>query len=490
MVSRLLAWLGLAMLLMGSLGPLVRVSAQDESDPEATISALQTQVAELSGDAPTAEPSAADDATATSRATRPTGQTEVGSEEASSRRVNVELILDVSGSMGQGLDSGETRMDTAKRVLSGVIAAIPERDGVNVGLRIYGHEGDNSEAGQALSCRSSELVVPIDGVDKSELRSQIRLLQPTGWTPLGLSLDRAAEDFPEASDDVVNAVVLVTDGLETCGGDPVAAAEQLLSGNRAARTHVIGFALTPEEQQVIGDIAREGDGLLFGAGNADELSQALFSVLEELEIVTGTGYVGGNAFSLIPAGESGEISVVTSGNLDQIGRVPLVLRNNTSDDVSSVKVTVTARDASGDLVGVADALSVEPTFVPAGGLAFGYAYFGNVSLPADVVFDFEVTAPLASEDPFTIFRDLDIVEASLFDDRIVGVAENGHEQDLGNLGFTAMCFDLEGTPLSHNSGSVNTIIAPGETQEFQVTILAFALDEGGCPAFLVTGRGF
>lgn len=480
----------LALVYAVGLAPLSGRSAQTDADPEATISALQTQVADLTAGEPTAEPAAGNTVSASATATRPAAETEDGRDGRSTREVNVELVLDVSGSMVQALDTGETRMEAAKRSLAGVIAAIPEREGINVGLRIYGHEGNNTEAGRAESCRSSELVVPLDGVAKDDLEAEIERLQPTGWTPIGLSLERAAEDLPRASDDVVNAVVLVTDGLETCGGDPVDAAADLRGGNRAAATHVIGFALTPEEQEVIGAIAREGDGLLFGAGNADELSQALFSVLEELEIVTGTGFIGGNAFPLIPAGESGEISVVASGTLDRIGSIPFVVRNNTSDDVSSVKVTVTARDASGELAGVADALLVQPTFVPAGGLAFGYGFFGNVSLPPDVTFEFDVTAPLASEDRFTVFRDLDMVEASLFEDRIVGVVENGHDQELGNLGFGAICFDLEGNPVSHNQGFVNTTIAPGETQEFQVTIPSYALDAGGCPAFLITGRGF
>jgi len=94
--------------------------------------------------------------------------------------VNVEIILDSSGSMGQLIGS-ETRMQIAKRVLKQVVAAIPEREGVNVGFRIYGHEGDNTAAGRAESCRSSELMVPIDGVDKPALVREVDLARPTGW---------------------------------------------------------------------------------------------------------------------------------------------------------------------------------------------------------------------------------------------------------------------------------------------------------------------
>ena len=83
--------------------------------------------------------------------------------------VNLELILDLSGSMARDIGGGETRMEAAKRVMNDVIAALPEQEGVNVGFRVYGHLGDNTEAGRAVSCQSSDLVVPIEGVNKPAL---------------------------------------------------------------------------------------------------------------------------------------------------------------------------------------------------------------------------------------------------------------------------------------------------------------------------------
>jgi hypothetical protein len=55
--------------------------------------------------------------------------------QASTKTVNVELILDASGSMAELLPDGETRMAAAKRILRGVIEGLPEREGVNVGLQ-------------------------------------------------------------------------------------------------------------------------------------------------------------------------------------------------------------------------------------------------------------------------------------------------------------------------------------------------------------------
>jgi hypothetical protein len=209
--------------------------------------------------------------------------------------VNVELILDASGSMAQRI-GGETRMTIAKRVLHDVIAAIPEREGVNVGFRLYGHRGDNSAAGKAVSCRSSELLVPIEGVDKAALEDAVDGARATGWTPLATSIRRAIGDFPPAERGVVNAVVLVTDGLETCDGDPCAAAAEAEASDVNLTSHVVSFAQSAEERAILECIAEAGDGLLLGADDADELAAALFRILEELEVVESTGILEIEAF--------------------------------------------------------------------------------------------------------------------------------------------------------------------------------------------------
>lgn len=219
-----------------------------------------------------------------------------GDDQSPPSVVNVELILDSSGSMEQDAGGGETRMQAAKRVLKDVIAAIPETEGINVGFRIYGHQGNNTEAGREESCQSSDLLVPIEGVDKAALNAQVEAASPTGWTPLTLALQRGADDFAPPAENVVNAMVMVTDGLETCGGDPCAVAQAIHEGEVQATIHVVGFGLTAEEQGTISCIAANGGGLNLSAANATELSTALFTILEELRVVITTGFLEIEAF--------------------------------------------------------------------------------------------------------------------------------------------------------------------------------------------------
>ncbi|MDP9366897.1 MAG: VWA domain-containing protein [Chloroflexota bacterium] len=218
-----------------------------------------------------------------------------GSDPQRPEELNIEIVLDVSGSMVQVIETGETRMEAAKRVLRSVVESIPEQEGVNVGFRVFGQEGDNTEAGREVSCNSSQLLVEIDGVRKGELLDAIDETQPVGWTPIALALESSAEDFPEDAGNATNAVVLVTDGTETCGGDPCAVASDLhQQEDLELVTHVVSFALTPEDQERLSCIAENGGGLLLGAGDDDELREALFSVLQEL----GRGPVAGPTIGL------------------------------------------------------------------------------------------------------------------------------------------------------------------------------------------------
>lgn len=213
--------------------------------------------------------------------------------QPSDQTVNVELILDSSGSMSEATNTGESRIDAAKRVLDDVIEAIPgdRGDQINVGFRVFGHKGNNTDAGRPESCASTDLVVPLQGVDKSALGQQVDTYQPVGWTPIALALQEAGKDFPDAADNVTNAIILVTDGLETCDGDPCAVAEAIHNSDASIQVNVVGLGLNPDELQILQCIADNGGGTLVGVDNATELSAALFTFLEELQVVVRNGFL-------------------------------------------------------------------------------------------------------------------------------------------------------------------------------------------------------
>lgn len=225
---------------------------------------------------------------------RAAAQEEADDAQPAGQTVNVELILDSSGSMAEQTNTGEPRIDAAKRVLTDVVTQIPDdRPSLNVGFRVFGHEGNNTDAGREESCQSSDLFVPIEGVDKAALQGQVDTYQPVGWTPIALSLQEALEDFPDAAETTTNAIILVTDGLETCQEpqETCDAATALFEGAKGVQVNVVGLGLAQDELAILQCIADNGGGTLVGAQNATELSAALFTFLQELEVVVSNGFL-------------------------------------------------------------------------------------------------------------------------------------------------------------------------------------------------------
>jgi hypothetical protein len=191
------------------------------------------------------------------------------------QQINVELILDASGSMAEAI-GGATKLDTAKRVLSEFLTTLPAK--ANVALRVYGHKGSSADADKAVSCASSELLYPFQSLDSQQFQMAIRSFQPTGWTPLAASFDGALRDFerfdPTTSS---NFVYVVTDGLETCDGDPVAAAKGLHSASVQPIVNIVGFDVDPTASDQLRRAAESGGGKFYAARNSDELNNVFKS---------------------------------------------------------------------------------------------------------------------------------------------------------------------------------------------------------------------
>lgn len=196
-------------------------------------------------------------------------------------QLNVLVILDVSGSMANMIN-GKPMMDIAKDSINSFVSDLPNE--ANIGLRVYGHEGKPTGKTKEESCLSSDLVYDIQPIDKQEFSRVIEPFQPTGWTPIGLSLEEAKEDFAGfPSEENTNLVYVVSDGAETCGGDPVKAAEDLVDSNIEPIINVIGFNVDVEGQSHLREIAEAGGGLYTNAGDEEQLSEAFDQAEEMIE---------------------------------------------------------------------------------------------------------------------------------------------------------------------------------------------------------------
>jgi Ca-activated chloride channel homolog len=192
---------------------------------------------------------------------------------------NVEIVLDASGSMAKTVD-GKTQMELAKDAINDFLGALP--DNAKVGLRVYGHKGSGSDADKKLSCSSSELVYQVSQYDSSTFKQALDPVQPKGWTPITLALEEAQKDLAKYPADKSNNIVfLVSDGIETCDGDPVAAAKKLADSNISPILNVIGFNVDADGQKQLKDVAKAADGIYTDISDQKQLNEE-FERIEEI----------------------------------------------------------------------------------------------------------------------------------------------------------------------------------------------------------------
>ncbi|MGE6630333.1 VWA domain-containing protein [Bacillus sp. NPDC077027] len=185
---------------------------------------------------------------------------------------HVVILLDLSGSMAQSID-GDKKIDIAKRSIQSFAGILS--DETQVLLRVFGHEGNNKNAGKAVSCGSSEAVYGFATYEESTFENALNLYGPTGWTPLAKALTDTKEDFQNNTTSGKNIVYVVSDGQETCGGSPSQAAKGLHEEGVETIVNIIGFDVNQQEAKHLQSVAKAGGGQYQPAANADELNEIL-----------------------------------------------------------------------------------------------------------------------------------------------------------------------------------------------------------------------
>ncbi|RWO44842.1 MAG: VWA domain-containing protein [Mesorhizobium sp.] len=173
------------------------------------------------------------------------------------------IILDASGSMWAQID-GKPKLEIARESLRTVLQSVPTDD--DIGFMAYGHR----EKG---SCDDIQLIVPPQAGSGSAISAAADSLKFLGKTPLTAAVKQAAEALKYTEDKAT--VVLITDGLETCGGDPCALGKELEASGVDFTADVVGFGLTADEGRQIACLADNTGGKYIQASDEKALQEAL-----------------------------------------------------------------------------------------------------------------------------------------------------------------------------------------------------------------------
>lgn len=178
------------------------------------------------------------------------------------------FIFDASQSM-LGRWQSDTKFNIAKHIVSEMLDSIAGLKNTEFALRVYGHQFQYPPQ----VCSDTKLEVPFAPGNAGKIKSRLRTINARGTTPLAFSLEQSAKDFPACSN-CRNIVVLITDGMEECGGDPCAVSKMLQKNGIILKPFIIGIGQDFK-------LAFNCIGTYFDATNEKDLKKALNVVISQ-----------------------------------------------------------------------------------------------------------------------------------------------------------------------------------------------------------------
>ncbi|MER7721701.1 VWA domain-containing protein [Streptomyces flaveolus] len=214
----------------------------------------------------------------------------------------VDLVLDVSGSMRTRDIDGGTRMAAAKQAFNEVLDATPEE--VQLGIRTLGadYPGDDRRTG----CKDTAQLYPVGPLDRTEAKTAVATLSPTGWTPIGPALLKAADDLDGGNGS--KRIVLISDGEDTCAPlDPCEVAREIAAKGIGLTIDTLGLVPNAKMRQQLSCIAEATGGTYTSVEHTDELTDKVNQLVDRAAdpVVTPVAVEGADACAKAPALKSG-----------------------------------------------------------------------------------------------------------------------------------------------------------------------------------------
>ncbi|MFD9093644.1 VWA domain-containing protein [Streptomyces collinus] len=223
-------------------------------------------------------------------------------DETEQAAPKVELVLDVSGSMRTRDIDGGTRMAAAKQAFNEVLDATPEE--VQLGIRTLGanYHGNDRRTG----CKDTAQLYPVSTLDRTEAKTAVATLSPTGWTPIGPALLKAADDLNGG--DGARRIVLISDGEDTCQPlDPCEVAREIAAKGIGLTIDTLGLVPDAKTRDQLSCIADATGGTYTSVQHKEELSDRVGQLVDRAAdpVVTPVATEGARECSSAPSLKSG-----------------------------------------------------------------------------------------------------------------------------------------------------------------------------------------
>ncbi len=180
------------------------------------------------------------------------------------------LIFDASRSMWGQID-GKNRIVIAREVLGEAFKR--HETALKLGIMTYGSRSHSN-------CRDISYIRAVGRIRVKSYAKAIRRIKPRGKTPISRAIRLGAANLDYKNKKAT--LILMSDGLDNCNGNPCAMAKSLEEGANFLTIHVIAFSMPKEDQPGLACIARNTGGRFFVADNGQELAQAFDSIVEEI----------------------------------------------------------------------------------------------------------------------------------------------------------------------------------------------------------------
>jgi len=196
-------------------------------------------------------------------------QAQTSNQKAGVRKTRILFLLDASKSM-YGVWHGERKYQVARQLLGDVLDSLETKPEVEVALRVYGH----LKPFPPQDCNDTRLEVPFGENNTQKIKDALAEIKPRGTSPIAMALDRTEDDFPPCKN-CRNIVILITDGLEECGGDICEVSARLQAKNIFLKPYIIGMGQDMEQSY---DCA----GTYFNAEDKQAFSHALNVIISKV----------------------------------------------------------------------------------------------------------------------------------------------------------------------------------------------------------------